>query len=55
MIAVLQMTNPLWEFLVAPGIFISIGYGLRALIDRLDSPNAVSPVPYDWADEEECQ
>ena len=49
MIAVLYMTNPLWQFIIAPLALIGIGYWLRGAVDRLDSRNPVTPGPYDWA------
>ena len=54
MIAVLYMTNPLWQFIIAPFALIGIGYWLRGALDRLDSRSPVTPRPYDWANEEDC-
>jgi hypothetical protein len=53
MIAVLYMTNPLWQFVIAPLAFIGIGYWLRGALDRWDRHSPVTPGPYDWANEED--
>ena len=53
MIAVLYMTNPLWQFIIAPLALVGFGYWLRGALDRYDSRNPVAPSPYDWADEED--
>ena len=53
MIAVFQMTNPLWQFIIAPVILVGFGYWLRGALDRLDSRSPVAPGPYDWANEED--
>jgi hypothetical protein len=53
-IAVLYMTNPLWQFIIAPLALIGIGYWLRGAVDRWESRNSVTPGPYDWANEEDA-
>ena len=53
MIAVLYMTNPLWQFVIAPLALVGFGYWLRGALDRWDSRSPVAPSPYDWADEED--
>jgi hypothetical protein len=53
MIAVLYMTNPLWQFVIAPLALIGFGYWLRGALDRWDSRSPVTPAPYDWANEED--
>ena len=54
MIALLSMTNPLWQFVIAPLALVGIGWGLRGALDRSDSRSPVTPGPYDWANEEDC-
>lgn len=53
MIALLSITNPLWDFVIAPLALIGIGYWLRGALDRWDSRSPVAPGPYDWANEED--
>ena len=53
MIAVFYMTNPLWQFVIAPLALVGIGWWLRGALDRSDSRSPVTPGPYDWADEED--
>ena len=52
--AVLYMTNPLWQFVIAPLALVGIGWWLRGAFDRWDSRSPVPPGPYDWANEEDC-
>ena len=54
MIAVFYMTNPLWQFVIAPLALVGIGWWLRGALDRSDSRSPVTPGPYDWANEEDC-
>ena len=54
MIAVLYMTNPLWQFVIAPLALVGICWWLRGAFDRWDSRSPVPPGPYDWANEEDC-
>ncbi|MBT4072354.1 MAG: hypothetical protein HOE75_01530 [Chloroflexi bacterium] len=53
MIAVLYMTNPMWQFIIGPFTLIGIGYWLRGALDRWDSRSPVTPGPYDWNNEED--
>ena len=53
MIAVLYMTNPMWQFNIGPFTLIGIGYWLRGALDRWDSRSPVTPGPYDWNNEED--
>lgn len=55
MIAVLYMTNPLWQFVIAPFALIGVGYWLRGALDRLDRRNSVTPRPYYWTNKEEIR
>ncbi len=50
MIAVLYMTNPLWQFIIAPVALAGFGWWLRGRVDRYDS----DPLgPYYLTDETE--
>ncbi len=49
MIALLSMTNPLWEFIIGPFIFIALGWKARSLIDRYST---VTLKDYDVTEEE---
>ena len=53
MIAVFYMTNPLWQFIIAPLALVGFGWWLRGALDRSDSRSPVTPGPYDWANEED--
>jgi hypothetical protein len=46
MFAILLMTNPLWQFIIAPFGLIGIGYWLRGALDRYDDRNPGTPGPY---------
>ena len=47
MTALFYMLNPLWEFLIAPGLLIAVGWWLHAL-----QPSPEPRRPYDWAQED---
>ena len=60
MIALLWMTNPLWEGVIAPAILVTLGYWARPRVERfLDDLDDFDMVawearrrPYDWRDEQ---
>ncbi len=47
MTALFYMLNPLWEFLIAPGLLIAVGWWLHDL-----QPSPEPRRPYDWAQED---
>ena len=53
MIALFQMTNPLWQFVIGPFSVAGFGWWLRGAFDRYDSRNPDTPEPYDWANEKD--
>ena len=46
MLALLSMTNPLWQFVIGPLALIGVGYWLRGALDRYDDRNPATPGPY---------
>ena len=35
-VALLNMVNPMWEFLIGPLFFVGIGYLTRGIVDRAE-------------------
>jgi hypothetical protein len=56
MIALMCMTNPMWEWIIAPllliGIGVAFGYWLR-IADETEKKSLGRPKPYDWEQEDQ--